>query len=317
MRVELKGDAQPDPIFALPDPGSESTLPSLVLNLPNGVPFLPAQYIEQGYNHYEVWCIGGVGGQGGNAYDAVLFASTSVTAVMPPAVWTDYWTHALDSPSGHYWIPDSSGNLVETDKQGYYEHGNPTHQAEITTYGASHLINPRMWGGGGGGGGLHVVSGLLLVLPEEVPVIVGQAGVDGVSGQMAVNGAQTPTPSTYPWSGVYMQWANQWPTPHTSYNLPGTGGDGGTSSFNGSLCQSSGGKGGGPAMIWSGGARYADGHGGAGGSGNRLTSGGGAAGSSSSAVGTDGTWDGAIGKGGGGGRGGTMSPAPPSQPWAV
>jgi hypothetical protein len=291
MRIELKGDGDPNPIFALPEPGSDSTLPPLTLNLPDGEPFIPGPYIEQGYNRYEVWCLGGAGGQGGGAYDDVGFQ--------------------YDPIHYEYFAPAVSDL-------------NPTGMVPVTNYRDPYMTTPRLWGGGGGGGGLHVVSGFLVVLPDEVEVVVGQAGVDAVRGQMETNGAYTPYPNDYYIStilnpGVYptLEFSARYALPHPSFNPPVTGEDGGTSSFNGDMCQASGGKGGGPAMTWSGSTRMADGHGGEGGCGDSSTAGGGAPGSATSSTGTDGTWDGTIGKGGGGGRGGVMSPNPPSKPWAV
>lgn len=121
-------------------------------------------------------------------------------------------------------------------------------------------------GGAGGGGGVHRVQGLLSALPTLTPVVVGAAGAEASD---------------------------------TSSASPGgllAGGDGGYSSFNGTLCRASGGKGGLP--VTSGTQTDPGGIGGAGGIGNSATAGGGAA------AGLDGTWDGVIGSGGGGGDGG-------------
>lgn len=284
MRIELKGDAQPNPEFALPDPGSDSTLPPLILNLPHGEPFLPGPYIEQGYNRYEVWCIGAAGGHGGNG------GANPFPANYPG---------------------DPNVNFEFQLSWPYYFSGGVTH------YHDPRMDDTYIWGGGGGGGGLHVVSGFLVVLPDECPVVVGQAGADAPMGQLSQNMPLTPPNHPYPVSGeVYDM-------PHPTFSPPIAGNDGGASSFNGETCRASGGKGGHPSAVWQPGSRWIsgnlmiDGQGGEGGIGGQIAPGGGAPGSSTTAAGTDGTWDGAIGKGGGGGRGGTCSPDPPPIPMGV
>jgi hypothetical protein len=144
--------------------------------------------------------------------------------------------------------------------------------------------------GGGGGGGLHRVKGLLSALPSSTPIVVGAGGARGADG-----------------------------TTSTATN----GGDGGASTFNGTLCQASGGKGGlHPTAT---GNTAIGANGGAGGQGNSSVAGGGAAGSvagtgltsgfQTGAAAADGTWDGSIGKGGGGGSGGQQgSGGPPGNP---
>lgn len=107
------------------------------------------------------------------------------------------------------------------------------------------------YGGGGGGGGLHRVKGRLALLPTNVPVVVGAAGADGVH--------------------------------------PASGADGGASSFGGTICRASGGKGG---RAYGNTATSTAGQGGVG---NAELAGGGAN------SGASGTWDGVIGHGGGGG----------------
>lgn len=146
----------------------------------------------------------------------------------------------------------------------------------------------RNYGGGGGGGGLHRVNGLLSALPDTIPVVVGVAGALGT--EHASDPAQTTN-----------------------------GGDGGYSSFNGTTCQASGGKGGKRAQSNSL-TVTTQANGGDGGWGNRTTPGGGASGGTAGTpsatgpgtVGTDGTDGtlvqdlvyGLIGQGGGGGAGG-------------
>lgn len=135
------------------------------------------------------------------------------------------------------------------------------------------------FGGGGGGGGIHRVKGRLALLPTVVEVVVGSAGDDG--GLIAVT------------------------APFHDYHSGGHGGissepdippgeDGEASSFGGTICRASGGKG---AVGTAGGA---------GGIGNAELPGGGAA------AGANGTWNGVIGSGGGGGSGGSIAAFPDS-----
>lgn len=179
----------------------------------------------------------------------------------------------------------------------------------ILTSGSAGAALSTSYGGGGGGGGLQRVYGLLADLSTLTPVVIGAAGANGSNG----NGKATT-------DGAYV--------------APQVGGDGGYSSFGGTLCRASGGKGGGVtrANYDSGGnvsdaSRYRGGNGGDGGLGGRTTAGGGAAGSSSApgfylnpsgfkvyvepraSDGADGVWNTStdIGQGGGGGGGGTYA----------
>jgi len=153
----------------------------------------------------------------------------------------------------------------------------------INTDGPSHVRN---YGGEGGGGGFHRVRGLLSILPDVTPVVVGNKGADGS------NHGSDPTLTT-------------------------NGSDGGYSSFNDPTCRASGGKGG-KHVASNSTTVSTDADGGEGGLGNRTAAGGGADGGvagtpSPTGPGTPGT-DGVdgtyntviydIGEGGGGGAGG-------------
>lgn len=141
----------------------------------------------------------------------------------------------------------------------------------------------RSYGGAGGGGGFHRVRGLLSALPDLCPVVV---GVGGALGTEQVSNAALTT----------------------------DGGDGGYSSFNGTACIASGGKGGKRVQQNSLTVKtLADG--GDGGIGNRQNAGGGAIGGVvgtptangpgiAGSAGADGTFFQNIGQGGGGGAGG-------------
>src|SRR4051812_50062511 len=84
---------------------------------------------------------------------------------------------------------------------------------------------------------------------------------------------------------------------------PASGGSGGASSFGGNICQASGGVGGHPSVVWSGGLLYLDGAGGAGGIGGQVKPCGGGGGGTGPKGGGGGAGGGGI-WGGGGGRGG-------------
>lgn len=68
MRASLGGKSDPRSEFALTDTGDGGGTGDapVVLLLDDGVAFLPDDYISLGYTNYEVWCIGAVGGRGGD-----------------------------------------------------------------------------------------------------------------------------------------------------------------------------------------------------------------------------------------------------------
>lgn len=129
--------------------------------------------------------------------------------------------------------------------------------------------NTVFFGGGGGGGGMHYVTGLLSSLASSTAVVIGAAGVDGTD-TLSINTAAT------------------------------SGTSGGATTFGGTLCRASGGLGG------AGGGTVIYPPGGQGGNGGTTVAGGGGlpgdlnAGRQSA---VDGTYDGLIGQGGGGGIG--------------
>lgn len=274
MRFFLKGRGDPVSEFALPDAGTDPSHLPLLLNLPHGEPFIPELYTTLGYTHYEVCCIGAAGGRGSDGGGRSGSGSGPVNLALSWPYTTEF---------------TSSGVTIR------------------------HWHDPRIddkhtWGGGGGGGGLHVVSGLLTELPDEVVVVVGQAGVDRGHRQLAkpttiaTSFNDTPSYGNDP-TAIYDE-------PHISFPPQEAGEDGGTSSFNGETCQASGGKGGSPSAYWDSNTLMISGDGGSGGSGGQATAGGGAPGSTTEDTPPDGTWDGTIGKGGGGGRGGSVMSRP-------
>lgn len=313
-RFELGGHEEPNPIEALPNEFAADT-PSYLVSLPNGEDFIPEVYLSFGYTHYEVTCIGGAGGSGGEVRDKVNFDATYKFETMPSVVWAAfievargwYGSEVLvqDRLPGGGW-GDSHYIPVATFLEQLY----PGHQYQRATFSNPSLATPLAWGGGGGGGGLHVVSGQLADLPEAVPVVVGQAGVEGLMGHKISSATVVPLPRDVELGvgNVFWAWQSIYPLPHPSFPIPQPGGNGGTSSFNGDMCVASGGKGGKPAIRWQSGQLLLDGVGGEGGSGDRSIAGGGAPGATLlENFASDGTWDGEVGKGGGGGHGGAFA----------
>jgi len=334
-RVELAGYGAPIPTISLPDPNASGERPTLELILENGVPFAKDDYVSLGYTHYEVWCVGGAGGQGGGV--GYLQEQGEYTAeTMPLDVYNDF--KSLETrDTGMIWVPAAGRWMTQGEywdyigfrfNQSYYT---ITGFTLLSTYGlGSYPGQPKnAIGGGGGGGGTHVVFGELDDLPDIADVVVGLSGVDAVMGQQVAPGPFVPQPNLWhmrtnyilanngDWAMRYYSapadlvkvanindWWYRWPEPHESSDPPQPGQDGQASSF-GDVAKASGGKGGGPSVTWPSGVKTLSGRGGDGGFGNRLEAGGGGLGSNSEANGADGTWEGGIGGGGGGGRGGT------------
>jgi hypothetical protein len=338
-RIEFGGHEGPMPDIAIPDPHLSDHLPTQVLELTED--FAKADWMALGYTHYEVWCIGAAGGLGGGVLSDPIWAAKFYLLSAPSDIWaghlaalvqgdaylgkkfySDYYTTIFSSvplsmPHGYLSLASPA-----TGYTGGYAYDVTHYQAE-EYYNPSHLLGVQEYmsvfarqtgdafGGAGGGGGLHVVSGELEDLPEVCEVVVGQVGVDGDPGQIKTNGLWSPsTPEVLSW---YVRNSAAIPV----YAPPQAGGDGGTSSFGGDICRASGGKGGNSAVQWIDGALYVDGRGGDGGVGDRDTPGGGAAGGEPLEIvyrptlhlgGKEGTWDGTVGQGGGGGSGTTSVP---------
>lgn len=331
-RLELGGHEGAIPNIALPDPNLSADLPVQSLVLVDGVPFEKADWVSLGYTHYEVWCVGAAGGQGAEGGDpSIKTLSTWEFVPMPDWIWENQiqtqinqWAREGKTVFPNYEFstePGHTGEVVvtyDTPREAaikWLAKLNPAHtvginhhhDAFVVPYSAAPIV-----GGGGGGGGLHVMSGILADLPDSIPIVVGQVGVDAPAAQMWSANLYDPffkdsTISLQTGNDIYY-FTNTWPPvgdPQRPMLPPGRpGGDGGASAF-GDICMASGGKGGGPAIVWANGQRMFAAHGGEGGVGGRLEAGGGAVGSVSANIsGKDGTWDGTIGQGGGGGRGG-------------
>lgn len=327
-RIYLGGEGAPIPQIALPDPNIGDSAP-IFLVLANGQTFDKADYISLGFTGYEVWCVGAAGGRGSQGggrivttpedlrSGGVIWKETIITERYSDAMWQtvlkSYDYVAAESGVTGYSV-EINGRPTWLTVHQFAEYVNPNHLNTITVYSDPVLALAPMYGGAGGGGGLHVVSGLLVDLPDSVLVAIGQAGADAPPGQIQSNGPWDPVPPPWPpdplyWNGTYyyddavlLNASERWPSVHPTLPKPVAGGDGGASSF-GAIAKASGGKGGGPSITWPGNVRTFTGKGGDGGLGGRTTAGGGGLGSSSDASGEDGSWDGTIGGGGGGGRG--------------
>lgn len=356
-RIEFGGHADPMPDIAIPDPHLSEHLPTQVLELTDGVPFLKSDWVGLGYTHYEVWCVGAAGGWGGGMFEDVSWPFIATLETAPDDIWAGhiaalaYYDTRLSPPKNFYsdfyltvgstvplvlphgylsmtypGMPGWSGSGYTYDLTHYQseEYYNPNHLIPVTTYRAPYFTqSPNAFGGAGGGGGLHVVSGRLDDLPDSVEVVVGTVGADAPAGQIKANGLWVPPviPPSNP-SDPTLVWGTRYPAVIPSYPTPNPGQDGGASTFGDDICQASGGKGGHAAVAWVDGMLMIDGRGGDGGVGGRSEAGGGAAGGLPEELvynenlkrsGQDGTWDGTVGQGGGGGRGSTYvkpQPAP-------
>jgi hypothetical protein len=65
MRVSLEGHGDLIPETAFPAPGEDANVPSKSFLLEDGVPYEKAADVTDGFTHFEVWCVGAVGGHGG------------------------------------------------------------------------------------------------------------------------------------------------------------------------------------------------------------------------------------------------------------
>ena len=321
-QIEFDGIGEPIPTLALPPFGSDGNLPPATFVYSANTEFLPRQYEELGFTHFEVWCVGAAGGRGGDASNNIPYnARDTVKRTVPPEIWDPY-INAFDNTVIYMYgviipgnpnyplggVPGNDYGWDMTHRQ-YVEFTNPNHLMNFTTYKPILLFPDRTaMGGGGGGGGMQLSSGVLVDLPDSTPVVVGQSGADSPLGQVRQVGIWTPTINDLN-VGVTVDYYNSYPPPNPSYSNPQFGVDGGASTFADTVARASGGKGGGPAMVWTGSAFARQGYGGAGGLGGTAVAGGGGGGSTvEGSNGGDGLWQPVtgIGAGGGGGKGGTL-----------
>jgi hypothetical protein len=90
MRAFLGGRSVPREEFAIAGIGEATGVPAVLL-LDDGEVFIPEDYISLGYTNYEVWCVGAVGGRGGDAVDEyfIRWRVQRTVETMPDWVWTD------------------------------------------------------------------------------------------------------------------------------------------------------------------------------------------------------------------------------------
>lgn len=310
-RIEFDGPGTPIPAIALPPFGSDSDLPPTVLTFTDNAELSIDLYRDLGFTHFEACCVGAAGGRGGDSSEEPFYVYEEIYRPVSSDVWA-IWLSQFDNTTIFTgWDPgDPSRPGTQQDIQNF---NNPSHMLKFRTY-RQILLYPTLsgMGGAGGGGGMHRVSGLLVDLPDSVPIVVGKVGADAGIGQVRQSGLWTPsdndhaTGHDYP-NAFITDYLNDYPPPQSSYLPPQAGADGGASSFADAVCQASGGKGGSPGRTWNGFIFLVDGDGGDGGLGNRALAGGGGAGSTAEGVnGSDGTWNSVtgVGAGGGGGKGG-------------
>lgn len=305
-RIELGGYGPPIPLpedgLASLDPESSSRLP-LVLNLPDGTIFKQADYSAFGYTHYEVLCIGAAGGLGGDAFGGVGGAGGGGGLHIVHGLLADLSEEVLVTvgQAGVRGANGTSAPRYVAALQPFLTNGN--HQAAFWTD-----ANPP-------GHPYDDVSGNAVFpyvkLPNNPYVLLPN-----------VSWAEAQT-----WGVFVIQ--DQFRSPYTP---PTDGGDGGYTSF-GDIAMASGGKAGEKAprvrdVLWAGLPRMAGGEGGDGGVGGSIVAGGGALGAKYPTdllafpeeqftqayedvrlqyEAKNGTWDGTIGQGGGGGRGGSVT----------
>lgn len=286
MRIFVAGRGEPIPENALPDAFLDPDFPIITFDMLNGENFPAGDYAGLGYTNFEVWCVGAAGGQG--------------SAAGKDGGWP-YYSVGLVT---HWHDP--------------FLQGDP---ARPTYPGIGYAVPS-------GGGGLHHIVGYLADLPTSVPVVVGSVGSDAPLGYIDSPTPYTPAPNKeltfdnvvvspggvdpgYPGNGAIYD------LPHPTWVPPADGGNGGASSFGGTVCRASGGKGGQKSVAGGPWLPPADesthrtplGKGGDGGIGGSTVAGGGGTGSTGGVQGENGSYDGTIGEGGGGGRGGYLMQA--------
>lgn len=79
MRVGFEGEGDPIPLEALPGASDLGELPTQTLLLTEADGFKAEDYVNLGYTHYEVICIGAAGGRGGDERAGNLFSSGEYT----------------------------------------------------------------------------------------------------------------------------------------------------------------------------------------------------------------------------------------------
>lgn len=323
-RVEFSGKGDHIPEYAIPPFGSDNVIPPTVRTFVDSTDFSVQTYRDLGYTHFEVWCIGAAGGRGGGVQLVNALDPEYTQGVIPS---TSYGGEG--GGGGLHKIGGLLADLPDTvpvvvGKEGLPgQDGNRHYRWRTAT----------AWMYGSGGWGNYAVTKGAINIPGMV---------DG-SGNAIPPYFYLTDADTFPYrSPSYLFY------PNLNYREPTDGGDGGASYFHDPpLAMASGGTGGKKSPVFGdtlgGATRIAasmltspGGEGGQGGIGNRLVAGGGGAGGTYSPLeyfdtpggpfppgysyldekpriltnAKDGFWDGVVGQGGGGGRGGTTKRNP-------
>lgn len=216
MRTSFEGDGPPIQLEAMPDANLAMAGNSATYVLESG-DFIPQEYMDVGFTHYQVWAVGAAGGQGGGANSQLVFDRTFGPKFrMSDAMWAlerervtirakvdynymtpaqrrdfDIEVEALWHTYGDWWTPQPLSwyeaqwySLDEAIRRALVdlEASNPNHLTYLTYWTNPQLVPTGADGGAGGGGGIQMASGVLADLPEVVPVYVGRPGAEGSFG---------------------------------------------------------------------------------------------------------------------------------------
>lgn len=316
-QIEFDGLGQPISTIALPPFGSGSELPPTVLVFNDSADFPAQVYRDLGFTHYEVWCVGAAGGGGGDILDIENTSDPNWTRYMP------IQRVSFGGEGGGGGMQFAAGLLPDLP---------PIVPVVVGKRGADGVDGNQMprWG----------ISSAMQPFAGVPTMMAVTKDSRNIPGMVDGNGNAIP-PYFFVETSPYLFHLNPY------YIEPQDGQNGGHSSFNDATCQASGGTAGKKTPVFlnsteeyrslapNGAITFAywngpGGNGGEGGSGGRTQAGGGGKGATVSTPewnftpGTpgygqeklrtytppqDGSWDGSIGKGGGGGRGGSWRPA--------
>jgi hypothetical protein len=306
-QIEFGGYQDPIPSEAIPNTFLYDAASPLI-NLADGLDFQLADYDTLDYTHYEVICIGGAGGRGGNFPHSAFYSyggaggGGGLNRINGKLVDLPSSIPVVVGQPGANGIDGNGEDLyIMAQSYGLPEESFPLENMTIVDTGARPLQR---------GGHTYINAGGNMVPPyfmsDQLGNVVPPSDPDAIDYVMAsVNSTRI---------------------------APEDGQDGESSSF-GSICKASGGTGGKKSPlyvvyngIYGGLTQQPGGDGGDGGTGGQILSGGGGTGGASIynywpegtpggfsgkykdstlVAAQNGTWDGKIGQGGGGGRGGT------------
>lgn len=301
-RIEFDGKGDPIPSLALPPFGGDDAIPPTALTFTENADFSVAEYVALGFTHYEAICIGAAGGDGGlvphsrnYSYGGAgggggMHKASGLLADLPAVVPV-----AVGLPGAHGGNGNGQDTYLLATSYGLHNEDSPDENLAIVDTGDRPLTR---------GGNTYIRADGSYVAPWTLVNTLGVPVPSDYSGIDKVFYIVRPNTIVSPWGDPYIP--------------PQDGSDGEYSAF-GAVCMASGGKGGKKSPIytvynhyWEGIQDRPGGDGGDGGVGGRTAVGGGGKGAVTAGSpltltpAEDGTWDGTIGKGGGGGRGGTL-----------